>query len=194
MTKDIKIYWSNCQLWYVTDNADGTISAYYNANCKPCNCVPYPNVANAVKSAGGLDAFRARLVTPEEAEARLAALNAQKAERAAAKAVDAAKERAAATEARLRLTEAEKAGAIAPTQENIRDLLLCVRHSCIWPFIIFPLPQFTVKYATNRYNYRNGKFIAATAVFDTPVLVNGQLTTRVCLGAPRGYLESYTRI
>ena len=185
---DIKIYWSNGQFWYVTDNADGTISAYYNANCKPCNRVPYPNVANAVKSAGGLDAFRARLITPEEAEARLAALNTQKAERAAAKAVDAAKERAAATEARWRLAEAEKAGAIAPTQKNIRDLLLSVQHNCAWP-----LPQFAVGYSVNRYDCGNGK-IAATAVFDAPMLINGQLTTRVCLGAPRGHLEKYTRI
>lgn len=185
---DIKIYWSNGQFWHVTNNADGTISAYYNANCKPCNRVPYPNVANAVKSAGGLDAFKARLISLNEAEARLSAEAAAKAERAAAKAVDAAKERAAATEARLRLTEAEKAGAIAPTQANIRNLLLCVQHASAWP-----LPQFAVGYSVNRYDCGNGK-IAATAVFDTPVLVNGQLTTRVCLGAPRGHLEKYTRI
>lgn len=185
---DIKIYWSNSQSWYIIENADGTISAYYNKNLKPCNRVPYPNVANAVKSAGGLDAFKARLITPEEAEARLAALNAQKAERAAQKAVDAAKENAAATEARLRLAEAEKAGAIAPTENNIRDLLLSVQHNCAWP-----LPQFATGYSVNRYDCGNGK-IAATAVFDAPVLINGKLTTRVCLGTPRGHLEGYTRI
>ena len=83
MSTEIKVYWSNNQLWHIIDNADGTISAYYNANCKPCNRVPYKNVATAVKSAGGLDAFKARLITPEEAEARLAALAAEKAERAA---------------------------------------------------------------------------------------------------------------
>ena len=188
MTNDIKIYWSNAQMWYVTENADGTISAYYNKNLKECNRVPYVCVASAVKSAGGLDAFKARLITPEEAEARLAALNAQKAERAAQKAVDAAKAEADATAARLRLAEAEKAGPIAPTENNIRDLLLSVRHNTAWP-----LPQFASGYSVNRYDCGNGK-IAATAVFDTPVLVNGQLTTRVCLGAPRGYLESYTRI
>lgn len=183
-----KIYWSTSRLWYVTENVDGSVSAYYNKNLKICNRVPYNNVANAVKSAGGLDAFKARLITPEEAEPRLTALNTQKAERAAQKAVDAAKEKAAATEARLRLAEAEKAGAIAPTQDNIRDLLLCVRHNTAWP-----LPQFVTGYSVNRYDCGNGK-IAATAVFDAPVLVNGQLTTRVCLGAPRGHLEKYTRL
>ena len=189
-----KIYWSTSRLWYVTEDEDGTVSAHYNKNLKDCNRVPYNNVANAVKSAGGLDAFKARLITPEEAEPRLAAEAVAKAERAAKKAAETAKAEAAATEARLRLAEAEKAGPIAPTESNIRDLLLCVQHSCIWPFNNFPLPQFTVKYATNHYNYKNGKFIAATAVFDTPVLVDGQLTTRVCLGAPRGHLEKYTRL
>ena len=184
---DIKIYWSNSQLWYII-NSGNIITAYYNKNLKPCNRVPYPNVANAVKSAGGLDAFKARLITPEEAEARLTAEATKKAERAAAKAVDAAKADADAAAARLRLAEAEKAGAIAPTQENIRDLLLSVQHNCAWP-----LPQFEVGYSVNRYDCGNGK-IAATAVFDTPMLINGQLTTRVCLGAPREYLEKYTRI
>lgn len=185
---EIKVYWSNSQLWYIIENADGTISAFYHKNLKECNRVPYIRVASAVKSAGGLDAFKARLITPEEAEARLTALNAQKAERAAQKAVDAAKEKADATEARLRLAEAEKAGVIAPTQDNIRDLLLCVQHDTAWP-----LPQFAVGYSVNRYDCGNGK-IAATAVFDAPVLVNGQLTTRVCLGAPRGYLVKYARL
>lgn len=185
---DIKIYWSNSQLWYIIENADGTVIANYNRNFKPCNRVPYPNVANAVKSAGGLDAFRARLISLDEAEARLSAEAAAKAERDAQKAVDAAKAEADATAARLRLAEAEKAGAIAPTQENIRDLLLSVQHNCAWP-----LPQFKVGYSVNRYDCGNGK-IAATAVFDTPMLINGQLTTRVCLGAPRGHLEKYTRI
>nr|DAH21421.1 MAG TPA: hypothetical protein [Bacteriophage sp.] len=182
-----KIYWSNSQLWYIVENADGTVIANYNRNFKPYSRVPYTNVASAVKSAGGLDAFRARLITPEEAEARLTAEAAAKAERAAQKAVDAAKENAAAIEARLRLAEVEKAGAIAPTENNIRNLLLSVQHNCAWP-----LPQFAVGYSVNRYDCGNGK-IAATAVFDTPVLVNGQLTTRVCLGAPRGHLEKYTR-
>lgn len=185
---DIKIYWSNSQLWYIIENVDGTVIANYNRNFKPYSRVPYHNVASAVKSAGGLDAFKARLITPEEAEARLTAEAAQKAERAAQKAVDAAKEKADATEARLRLAEAEKAGPIAPTENNIRDLLLSVQHNCAWP-----LPQFTVGYSVNRYDCGNGK-IAATAVFDAPVLINGQLTTRICLGAPRGYLEKYTRI
>ncbi len=36
--------------------------------------------------------------------------------------------------------------------------------------------------------------LAATAKFDAPVIINGQLTTRVCLGAPRGYLDKYTRL
>jgi hypothetical protein len=187
MTNDIKIHWSNAQMWYVTENADGTISAFYHKNLKECNRVPYVCVASAVKSAGGLDAFRERLITPEQAEARLATLNAQKAERAAAKAVDAAKESAAATEARWRLAEAEKAGAIAPTQENIRDLLLSVRHNCAWP-----LPQFTVGYSATAYDC-DGK-IAAAAKFAKPVLINGLFVRRVCLGAPRGYLEKYTRI
>lgn len=187
MTKDIKIYWSTSQLWYVTENVDGSMSAHYNKNRKLCNRVPYNNVANAVKSAGGLDAFKARLITLEEAEARLSALDAAKAERAAKKAAETAKAEAAATEARLRLTEAEKAGPIAPTESNIRDLLLCVQHNCAWP-----LPQFAVGYSATAYDC-DGK-IAAAAVFDTPVLVNGQLTTRVCLGAPRGHLEKYTRI
>lgn len=186
-TTNYKIYWSNARVWYVTENVDGTVKAHYNKNLKDCNRVPYINVASAIRTAGGLDAFRARLITPEEAEARLAALNAQKAERAAAKAVDAAKERAAATEARLRLTEAEKAGAIAPTQANIRDLLLCVQHNTAWP-----LPQFTVGYSATAYDC-DGK-IAAAAKFAKPVLINGQLTTRVCLGAPRGHLDKYTRI
>lgn len=189
MTKSIKVYWSSTQMWYVTDNAvSDTISAYYNANCKPCNRVPYPNVASAVKSAGGLDAFRARLISLDEAEPRLSALAARKAKRAAREAVDRAKAEADAAAARLRLAEAEKAGAIAPTQENIRDLLLSVQHNCAWP-----LPQFEVGYSVNRYDCGNGK-IAATAVFDTPMLINGQLTTRVCLGAPRGYLDKYTRL
>lgn len=188
MSTEIKVYWSNNQLWHMIDNADGTISAYYNANCKPCNRVPYTNVAAAVKSAGGLDAFRARLITPEEAEARLAALAAEKAERAAKKAVETAKAEAAATEARLRLAEAEKAGAIIPTQANIRDLLLCVRNNTAWP-----LPKFAVGYSVNRYDCGSGK-IAATAEFDKPICINGHLTTRVCLGAPRGHLDKYTRI
>lgn len=175
-----KIYWSNSQLWYII-NSGNIITAYYNKNLKPCNRVPYPNVANAVKSAGGLDAFKARLISLDEAEARLSA-------EAAQKAVDQAKAEADATAARLRLAEAEKAGAIVPTQANIRDLLLSVQHNCAWP-----LPQFAVGYSVNRYDCGNGK-VAATAVFDTPVLVNGQLTTRVCLGAPRGHLENYTRI
>ena len=186
-TTNYKIYWSNNQLWYII-NSGNIITAYYNKNLKPCNRVPYPNVANAVKSAGGLDAFRARLISLDEAEARLSAEATKKAERAAQKAVDAAKEKAAATEARWRLAEAEKAGAIAPTQENIRDLLLSVQHNCAWP-----LPQFEVGYSVNRYDCGNGK-IAATAVFDTRIFINGQLTTRVCLGALRGHLEKYTRI
>ena len=186
-TTNYKIYWSNNQLWYII-NSGNIITAYYNKNLKPCNRVPYPNVANAVKSAGGLDAFRARLISLDEAEARLSAEAVAKAERDAQKAVDAAKEKAAATEARWRLAEAEKAGAIAPTQENIRYLLLSVQHNCAWP-----LPQFEVGYSVNRYDCGNGK-IAATAVFDTPMLINGQLTTRVCLGALRGHLEKYTRI
>lgn len=181
MSTEIKVYWSNNQLWHIIDNADGTISAYYNANCKPCNRVPYTNVATAVKSAGGLDAFKARLITPEEAEARLAALAAEKAERAAKKAVETAKAEAAAT-------EAEKAGAIIPTQANIRDLLLCVRNNTAWP-----LPKFAVGYSVNRYDCGSGK-IAATAEFDKPICINGHLTTRVCLGAPRGHLDKYTRI
>ena len=184
---DIKIYWSNSQLWYII-NSGNIITAYYNKNLKPCNRVPYPNVANAVKSAGGLDAFKARLISLDEAEARLSAEAAAKAKRAAREAADWAKAEADAAAARLRLAEAEKAGAIAPTQDNIRDLLLCVQHASAWP-----LPQFTVGYSVNRYGCGNGK-IAATAVFDTPVLINGQLTTRVCLGAPRGHLEKYTRI
>lgn len=187
-TTNYKIYWSSGQLWYIAENADNTVSAYYNKNCKPCNRVPYDNIANAVKSAGGLDAFKARLITPEEAEARLTAEAVAKAERVAREAADWAKAEADATAARLRLAEAEKAGAIAPTQDNIRDLLLCVRHNTAWP-----LPQFVTGYSVNRYDCGNGK-IAATAVFDTPVLVNGQLTTRVCLGMPRGHLEKYTRI
>ena len=187
-TTNYKIYWSNSQLWYIIDNADGTISAFYHKNLKECNRVPYVCVASAVKSAGGLDAFRARLITPEEAEPRLSALAARKAKRAAREAADWAKAEADATAARLRLAEAEKAGAIAPTQENIRDLLLSVQHNCAWP-----LPQFEVGYSVNRYDCGNGK-VAATAVFDTPILINGQLTTRVCLGAPRGHLEKYTRI
>ena len=187
-TTNYKIYWSNCQLWYIAENADGTVIAYYNRNFKPYSRVPYNNVASAVKSAGGLDAFRARLISLDEAEARLSAEAAAKAERDAQKAVDAAKAEADATAARLRLAEAEKAGAIAPTQANIRDLLLCVQHASAWP-----LPQFEVGYSVNRYDCGNGK-IAATAVFDTPILINGQLTTRVCLGAPRGHLEKYTRI
>ena len=187
-TTNYKIYWSNCQLWYIAENADGTVIAYYNRNFKPYSRVPYNNVASAVKSAGGLNAFKARLISLDEAEARLTAEAVAKAERDAQKAVDAAKEKAAATAARLRLAEAEKAGAIAPTQENIRDLLLNLQHNCTWP-----LPQFTVGYSVNRYDCGNGK-IAATAVFDTPILINGQLTTRVCLGAPRGHLEKYTRI
>ena len=186
-TTNYKIYWSNSQLWYII-NSGNIITAYYNKNLKPCNRVPYPNVANAVKSAGGLDAFRARLITPEEAEPRLSALAARKAKRAAREAADWAKEKAAATEARWRLAEAEKAGPIAPTENNIRDLLLSVQHNCAWP-----LPQFEVGYSVNRYDSGNGK-VAATAVFDTPILINGQLTTRVCLGAPRGHLEKYTRI
>lgn len=179
------IYWTTRQLWYVADNADGTISAYYRANCKECNRVPYANVANAVKTAGGLDAFRARLITPEEAEARLTALEAAK---AAKKAVEATKEEAAATEARLRLTEAEKAGAVPATEANIRDLLMCVQHCVAWP-----LPQFAVGYTVGRYDCGNGK-IAATAEFDNPVLIRGEFTNRVCLGAPRGHLEKYTRL
>lgn len=186
-TTNYKIYWSNNQLWYII-NSGNIITAYYNKNLKPCNRVPYPNVANAVKSAGGLDAFRARLITPEEAEPRLSALAARKAKRAAREAADWAKAEADATAARLRLAEAEKAGAIAPTQENIRDLLLSVQHNTAWP-----LPQFAVGYSVNRYDCGNGK-VAATAVFDTPMLINGQLTTRVCLGAPRGYLDKYTRL
>lgn len=187
-TTNYKIYWSNSQLWYISENADGTVIANYNRNFKPYSRVPYRNVASAVKSAGGLDAFRARLISLDEAEARLSAEAAAKAERDAQKAVDAAKAEADAAAARLRLAEAEKAGAIAPTQENIRDLLLSVQHNCAWP-----LPQFAVGYSVNRYDCGNGK-VAATAVFDTPVLINGQLTTRVCLGAPRGHLENYTRI
>lgn len=73
ITKDIKIYWSNSQLWYIAENADGTVIANYNRNFKPYSRVPYRNVANAVKSAGGLDAFRARLISLDEAEARLSA-------------------------------------------------------------------------------------------------------------------------
>lgn len=188
ITKDIKIYWSNSRLWYIAENADGTVIANYNRNFKPYSRVPYRNVASAVKSAGGLDAFRARLISLDEAEARLSAEAAAKANRAAREAADAAKEKAAATEARWRLAEAEKAGAIAPTQENIRDLLLSVQHNCAWP-----LPQFEVGYSVNRYDCGNGK-VAATAKFDAPVIINGQLTTRVCLGAPRGHLENYTRI
>lgn len=187
-TTNYKIYCSNSQLWYIAENADGTISAFYHKNLKECNRVPYVCVASAVKSAGGLDAFKARLISLDEAEARLSAEAAAKAERDAQKAADAAKEKAAATEARLRLTKAEKAGAIAPTQENIRDLLLSVQHNCAWP-----LPQFAVGYSVNCYDCGNGK-IAATAVFDTPVLINGQLITRICLGAPRGYLDKYTRL
>ena len=187
-TTNYKIYWSNCQLWYIIDNADGTISAFYHKNLKECNRVPYVCVASAVKSAGGLDAFRARLISLDEAEARLTAEAVAKAERDAQKAVDWAKAEADAAAARSRLAEAEKAGAIAPTQENIRDLLLSVQHNTAWP-----LPQFEVGYSVNRYDCGNGK-IAATAVFDTPILINGQLTTRVCLGAPRGHLEKYTRI
>lgn len=187
MTNDIKIYWSNSQLWYII-NSGNIITAYYNKNLKPCNRVPYPNVASAVKSAGGLDAFKARLISLDEAEARLSAEAAAKAKRAAREAADWAKAEADATAARLRLAEAEKAGAIAPTQENIRDLLLSVQHNCAWP-----LPQFEVGYSVNRYDCGNGK-IAATAVFDTPMLINGQLTTRICLGAPRGYLDKYTRL
>ena len=187
-TTNYKIYWSNNQLWYIIENADGTISAFYHKNLKECNRVPYVCVASAVQSAGGLDAFKARLISLDEAEARLTAEAVAKAERDAQKAVDAAKEKAAATEARWRLAEAEKAGAIAPTQENIRYLLLSVQHNCAWP-----LPQFEVGYSVNRYDCGNGK-IAATAVFDTPMLINGQLTTRVCLGALRGHLEKYTRI
>lgn len=186
-TTNYKIYWSNSQLWYII-NSGNIITAYYNKNLKPCNCVPYPSVANAVKSAGGLDAFKARLITPEEAEPRLSALAARKAKRAAREAVDWAKAEADATAARLRLAEAEKAGAIAPTQANIRDLLLCVQHNCAWP-----LPQFEVGYSVNRYGCGNGK-VAATAVFDTPVLINGVFVRRICLGAPRGHLEKYTRI
>ncbi len=188
MTKDIKIYWSTSQLWYVIENVDETVIANYNRNFKPYSRVPYHNVANAVKSAGGLSAFKARLITPEEAEARLSALDAAKAERAAREAADWAKAEADATAARLRLAEAEKAGPLAPTENNIRDLLLSAQHNCAWP-----LPQFAVGYSVNRYDCGNGK-IAATAVFDAPVLVNGQLTTRVCLGAPRGHLEKYTRL
>lgn len=186
-TTNCKIYWSNNQLWYII-NSGNIITAYYNKNLKPCNRVPYPNVANAVKSAGGLDAFRARLISLDEAEARLSAEAAAKAKRDAQKAVDAAKAEADATAARLRLAEAEKAGPIAPTQANIRDLLLSVQHNTAWP-----LPQFAVGYSVNRYDCGNGK-VAATAVFDTPMLINGQLTTRVCLGAPRGYLDKYTRL
>lgn len=186
-TTNCKIYWSNSQLWYII-NSGNIITAYYNKNLKPCNRVPYLNVASAVKSAGGLDAFRARLISLDEAEARLSAEAVAKAERDAQKAVDAAKAEADAAAARWRLAEAEKAGAIAPTQENIRDLLLSVQHNCAWP-----LPQFAVGYSVNRYDCGNGK-VAATAVFDTPVLINGQLTTRVCLDAPRGHLENYTRI
>ena len=186
-TTNYKIYWSNNQLWYII-NSGNIITAYYNKNLKPCNRVPYPNVANAVKSAGGLDAFRARLISLDEAEARLSAEATKKAERDAQKAADWAKAEADAAAARLRLAEAEKAGAIAPTQENIRDLLLSVQHNCAWP-----LPHFEVGYSVNRYDCGNGK-IAATAVFDTRIFINGQLTTRVCLGAPRGHLEKYTRI
>lgn len=184
-TTNYKIYWSNCQLWYVAENADGSVTASYNRNFKPCNRVPYDNVASAVKSAGGLDAFKARLIAPEEAEPRLAALAAK---RAAREAADWAKVKADATAARLRLAEAKKAGAIAPTQENIRDLLLSVRYDCAWP-----LPQFEVGYSANSYDCGNGR-IAAAAVFDTPVRINGKLTKRVCLGAPRGHLKKYTRI
>lgn len=186
-TTNYKVYWSNNQLWYITDNADNTISAYSNKNLKECNRVPYVCVASAVKSAGGLDAFRARLITPEEAEARLSALTTQKAERAAQKAAETAKAEADATAARLRLAEAEKAGPIAPTENNIRDLLLSVQHNCAWP-----LPQFTVGYSATAYDC-DGK-IAAAAKFAKPVLVNGLFTTRVCLGAPRGHLEKYTRL
>ena len=184
---EIKVYWSTSQLWYIVDSGD-IVTAYYNKNLKACNRVPYPNVANAVKSAGGLDAFRARLITLDEAEARLSVLDAQKAERAAAKAAETAKAEAAATEARLRLAEAEKAGPIVPTESNIRDLLKAVQYGCAWP-----LPQFSVGYSVGRYDCGNGK-TAATAVFDTPVLVSGQLTTRVCLGAPRGHLDKFTRL
>lgn len=187
-TTNYKIYWSNSQLWYIAENADGTVIANYNRNFKPYSRVPYRNVASAVKSAGGLDAFRARLISLDEAEARLSAEAARKAKRAAREAADWAKAEADATAARLRLAEAEKAGAIAPTQENIRDLLLCVQHASAWP-----LPQFTVGYSVNRYGCGNGK-IAATAVFDTPVLINGVFVRRICLGAPRGHLENYTRI
>ena len=187
-TNNYKIYWSNSQFWYIAENADGSFIASYNRNFKPCNRVPYDNVASAVKSAGGLDSFVARLITPEEAESRFSALAVQKAKRAAREAADRAKAEADATAARLRLAEAEKTGAIAPTQENIRALLLSAQHDCAWP-----LPQFEVGYSVNRYDCGNGK-IAAAAVFDTPILINGQLTTRVCLGAPRGHLEKYTRI
>lgn len=185
-TTNYKIYWSNSQLWYII-NSGNIITAYYNKNLKPCNRVPYPNVANAVKSAGGLDAFRARLITPEEAEPRLSALAAQKAERDAQKAVDWAKAEADAAAARLRLAEAEKAGPIAPTENSIRDLLLSVQHNCAWP-----LPQFTVGYSATAYDC-DGK-IAAAAKFAKPVLINGLFVRCVVLGAPRGYLEKYTRI
>ena len=187
MTNDIKIYWSNSQLWYVIENADGTISAFYHKNLKECNRVPYVCVASAVQSAGGLDAFRARLITPEEAEPRLSALAARKAKRAAREAADWAKAEADATAARLRLAEAEKAGPIAPTENNIRDLLLSVQHNCAWP-----LPQFTVGYSATAYDC-DGK-IAAAAKFAKPVPINGLFVRRICLGAPRGYLEKYTRI
>mgnify|MGYP003564911318 CR=1 FL=1 len=89
-TTNNKIYWSNSQLWYII-NSGNIITAYYNKNLKPCNRVPYPNVANAVKSAGGLDAFRARLISLDEAEARLSAEAAAKAKRAAREAADWAK-------------------------------------------------------------------------------------------------------
>lgn len=183
-----KIYWSNARVWYVTENVDGTVKAHYNKNLKDCNRVPYINVASAIRTAGGLDAFKARLITPEQAEPRFERVKAAKAERAAREAADWAKAEADATAARLRLAEAEKAGPIAPTQANIRDLLLSVQHNCAWP-----LPQFAVGYWANRYDCGNGK-TAATVEFDTPVLVNGQFTTRVCLGAPRGHLEKYARL
>lgn len=175
-------------MWYVAENIDGTVTANYNHNFKPRGRVPYHNVANAVKSAGGLDAFKARLISLDEAEPRLSALAAQKAKRAARKAADWAKAEAAAAEARLRLTEAEKAGPIAPTESNIRDLLLSVQHNCAWP-----LPQFAVGYTADRYDC-DGK-IAAAVKFAKPVLiVNGLFFRRFCLGAPRGYLVKYARL
>ncbi len=185
--ENVKIFYSPRYYLHIKENNNGTITAARDAEF--IHKINYQQTARLICSVGGIEAFKQRLITPEQAEALHAeAVAAERAKRERIRQRATQREQEQKTDADIALSYlAEQPKPIEANEKNIRALCTYIRGR------IAPIfPRFNIGYMVNRYDCQ--RYIGVGVKFDTPVIINGQPTTKIFFGAPCDAPGGYTII